>query len=36
MPYADVRLNRAVIRTPNVENLQKLYDMCNFAKEIAN
>ena len=37
--YLDIHsrdLNRALIRTPNDEHLQKLTDMSNFSKEIAN
>ena len=38
-PYGHIcmqDLNRVIIRTPNDENLLKLIDMSNFAKEIAN
>ena len=39
IPYANIRLrdlNRAIIRTPNDEKLEKVMDMSNFVKEVAS
>ena len=34
--YSLVRIKQSCLRTPNCQNLQKLIDLSNFAKEIAN